>query len=169
MDDDKVKDISGEFKDMSKTDYILLFEDTCVYIDTCISKNHGIRCYTDGDFSNKSNTNNWFVRVCDMFNILYEKRCGNILKVTVKSRLLDKLPSTKNVNDLESNLIPKKNKNFMMLHVDFLYICYAYFGNYSFTPIRTQVEKNSKVFHVSSFFTNDDHFMTHQKGKLQRN
>ena len=167
LENDTFEDISDQFKELTKSEYSLLFEETCVYIDTCISANHGIRCYTDGDIKNKSNTNNWFLHVCDMLNILYERRGDCIPKVVVKSTLLDKLPSKKIVNDLDSKNIPLKNRNFMMLHVDYFYICYGYFGNYSFVPIRTQVDKESKVFHLSSFFSNDDHFMTHQKGKLQ--
>ena len=37
----------------------------------------------------------------------------------------------------------------------------------SFIPIRTLVDDTDNNFKTSSFFTNDSHFVKHQKGKLQ--
>lgn len=39
-------------------------------------------------------------------------------------------------------------------------------GNYSFIPIRTTVTKTDMYLKRSMFFMNNDHFTSHQKGKL---
>ena len=54
-----------------------------------------------------------------------------------------------------------------MKHVDFLYVCYAYYGNNSFVPIRTRVSITSTELKEASFFMNDNHFILHQIGKMK--
>ena len=100
-------------------------------------------------------------------NIMIEARNNTTPKVQLKTALLKDLPeSVAVVNEFSYKYLEKKHLEFMIIHMDFFYLCYGYYSNHSFMPIRTSVPGNSSIFKVSSFFMNDDHFVNHQKGKI---
>ena len=57
--------------------------------------------------------------------------------------------------------------NFFKIHIDFFYLCYSYYGNNSFVPIRTRVLEDNLILKEGYFFTNNNHFVLHQIGKLK--
>ena len=69
-------------------------------------------------------------------------------------------------DQLSLEFISETNRKFLIAHVDYLYMCYGYYGNTSFVPIRTNIDIKSDVFLESSVFTNSTHFTNHQEGKL---
>ena len=159
--------LSTEFKDLTLDMYKDVFEQTCQIIDNSIVENHGVRCFTDGNPSNTTNKNCYFLHVCDIMNIMLSKHKNTVPGVLVQSNLLQNLPSHDVVNDLEYNLLSQKLLMFLVIHTDYFYTCYGYYGNHSFIPIRLNVDRNNEVLTTSSFFMNDKHFVTHQFGKLK--
>ena len=159
--------LSQKFEGMDIEKYKIWFEETCVMIDTCIVENHGVKCFTDNDVSNNDKRNCFFLHVCDIMNIIIARDSGDIPVVIVKSELLKTLASNVICNELEHRYLKPHNWEFMKVHIDFFYKCYGYYGNHSFIPIRTKIEKDSQAFVSASFFTNDAHFVEHQAGKMK--
>ena len=150
---------------MDLDSYISNFESVCCHINSMIMKNHGVVCYQDGNKLNKNTNNVFYIHICDAMNLIVRNLEGEVPDLVVKTNLLKELPQGV-VNDFEDSFVEKCQKDFFLKHVDYFYTTYAYFGNYSFIPIRSLVTSNSSVFKKSSFFTNDEHFIDHQKGKL---
>ena len=160
------KNNMGLFNSYDLEDYKKRFELTCLNIDKSIVDYHGVRCYMDKD-QNKNARNNYFVmHICDIMNIMIHDKLGTQPELKLISQLLKKLPEDGIINELESRYLTEENKSFLIHHIDFFYLCYGYYGNHSFVPIRTCMEKNHIIFQTSSFFMNDNHFLEHQKGKL---
>jgi hypothetical protein len=153
------------FKSYSFDMYKHIFQETCQIIDTCIKKNHGIMCFKDGDIYNDSPSNGWFLHVCDIMNIYISQQSNQAVEMVVPSQLLPKIEPNEVKNDLIHKHLPSLNLLFLEAHEDFLYMCYGYYANHSFIPIRTSVNLNSHIFLESKFFTNDLHFVVHQDGK----
>ena len=123
-------------------------------------------CFRDGNRDNKSRNNCYFLHICDIMNIIIERRTKGIPEVKLKTSLLQQLEKIGVENEFESMYLQSKHLNFMIIHMDFFYLCYGYFCNHSFMAIRTDVSPDSQVFKSSSFFMNDDHFLNHQMGKI---
>ena len=155
-----------KFKDTTMSEYSDMLREACIDIDSSIRDYHGIVCYVDGNHHNRSIGNLYVLHVCDVMNIMVSSMKNKIPKVVVKSSLLMTIPGDHIKNDLMQTHLRKKNFEFFFAHIDFFYMIYGYYNNHSFVPVRTQVSIHSRVFRKSSFFTNDDHFIRHQKGKL---
>ena len=143
------------------------FDSVCGELDAAKSKYHGICCHEDGDEDNTSVANVFVLHVCDIMNLLVCKKNETIPELELTTNLLKSIDDKVCIGN-ELNLVTETNREFFMSHIDYFYVCYAYIGNTSFTPIRTRVEKNSQTFVISSFFTNDDHFNNHQGGKMMQ-
>ena len=87
--------------------------------------------------------------------------------MVVKTKLLKKI-SDNLINDFEEVHLQSENRVFLEQNIDYIYYCYAYLGNTSFLPIRTEISINSEVFIHSRFFMNNEHYVRHQKGKLHQ-
>ena len=151
--------------DVSFDEYKIKFHSICDKLNKAISQYHGIKCYEDGDSSNQSVTNVIILHICDVLNIMLsevEEKVPHLFMDTSLFRMIDRRLS----KEVQIPLLSRTEKKFVIQHVDFFYMCYAYVGNYSFVPIRTKVERDCDIFKTSSFFTNDEHFIKHQKGKL---
>ena len=151
--------------DLSFDEYKIKFHTICEHINSAISQYHGIKCYEDGDSTNQNVTNVIILHICDVMNVMVcecEEKSLDLCIDTSLLRTIDKRMS----KELDIPMLTPIEKDFFLLHIDFFYMCYAYVGNYSFVPIRTKIDIDSYIFKISSFFTNDDHFIQHQKGKL---
>jgi hypothetical protein len=62
--------------------------------------------------------------------------------------------------------LPKKTKKFIFYNADFLYVCFAYWGNHSMLPCRMDVPEQYMP-HAYLLF-NDTNFNKHMKGKLNQ-
>ena len=155
--DDKTK--------LSLEEYKVMFHSICHKINTAIRQYHGIKCYEDGDSSNATTTNVIILHICDVMNIMSSQLKKSIPEVIVTTKLLQSFDQRIS-NELEISFLSCENKKFFLSHIDFFYMCYGYLGNFSFVPIRSKVDIDSDLFKMLSFFTNDNHFIKHQKGKL---
>ena len=164
---EKYRDLIDESQDtVSYESWLHRFDKICIDIDACIRQYHGVKCYEDGDKSNNEVNNIMILHICDVLNMMVAFRRNEIPTVVIKTRLLENI-CTEIVNDFQLQYTDTYDMIFFWKNVDFVYTCYAYLGNYSFVPIRTLVKKDDTTFKESVFFTNDDHFVKHQKGKLQ--
>ena len=146
-------------------DYKLKFNSVTDEINRSICKYHGIKTYEDGNETNQVVSNIIILHICDVMNILVEKEKTTVPEVNLITSLL-KTIETKLSNQLTFNFISESNRTFFMAHIDYLYMCYGYYGNTSFVPIRTKIDINSDVFSESCMFANNRHFLKHQEGKL---
>ena len=147
--------------------YCSLFEEVCQDIDRAILDFHGVKCYRDGNKDNNNKSNIYFLHVCDVLNCMSSKYMHQTLpEVGICTSTLIELPQVGVVNDLELKYLHNHLVEFLNLHLDYLYVCYAYYGNHSFMAIRTKIQKDNKIFKESLFFMNDDHFFKHQEGNL---
>lgn len=146
--------------------YKELFHNVCRHIDRALHDNHGIKTYEDGNVTNTKFTNVFYLHVCDIFNIFVSEKTG-VEKplVLLQTPLLEEVKMTSK-NDLIHSMLTDYERQFLFEEIDFFYMCYAYFGNFSFVPLRTYVNKGSTVFKKSKFFMNNNHFVKHQRGKL---
>ena len=124
--------------------------DLCEDIDASITKNHGVRCFEDGDKDNLMVRNVFYLHICDVINIIITRTSGEAIDVVVPTDLLTIIPKDM-TNDFELKFLREENRAFLMEHADFLYYCYAYIGNHSFIPIRTKLNDNSSIFVESPF------------------
>jgi hypothetical protein len=69
-------------------------------------------------------------------------------------------------NELLDSIMTQEELEFLMQEIDFFYHTFAYFGNFSFVPIRTQIDADDETFTSASFYTNNDVFREHQRGKF---
>ena len=61
---------------MDKEEYKKKFYACCEDIDKSIKVNHGVKCYEDGDSTNNSETNVFYLHVCDILHIMISKSSG---------------------------------------------------------------------------------------------
>ena len=146
-------------------EYKTKFNSTSDELNSFIYKYHGWKCFEDGDVTNSTSTNIIILHLCDVMNIIQCKEGNVVPDVYLKTNLLSSLDS-RLCNLLDIALVGEGNMKFFLFNIDYFYICYGYFGNTSFVPIRTTVDSASTVFQEGSFFTNNEHFRNHQEGKL---
>ena len=157
----------NQVQDMTEVIFRTKYNSICQDINKAIHKNHGVQCYEDGDSKNLLTTNVIYIHICDVINIMVDKKKYNKQpEVVVKTTLLRTIESTL-INDYEINYLKKEDIEFFFMYADLIYITYAYWNNHSFIPIRTGIDNNSQIFEKSSFFINNDHFLGHQFGKVQ--
>ena len=145
--------------------YKIKFDSICKDINSAIKQYHGIKCYEDGDSSNATTTNVIILHIYDAINIMSSQLKNIIPELIVATKLLGSADDRIS-KELEISFLSSDNKEFVLVHIDLFIRFYAYLGNFSFVPIRTKVNMDSDTFKISSFFTNDNHFIKHQKGKL---
>jgi hypothetical protein len=157
---------SNELNALTYNKYERRYRAVCLLIDASIRDHHGVVCFEDGDKSNDDYRNVYFLHVCDIMNIHVNKSKGCTTDLKIKSQLLPEIKSTM-VDTLTSVSLVGDDLEFFTNEIDIFYRSFGHFGNFSFCPIRTSVEKNSDVFLRSSFYMNNEHFSRHQRGKMQ--
>lgn len=161
------KEVKDKFVSLSMTDYRRLFKSTVANIDASIQKYHGIKCFRDGDITNRKVNNIFFLHICDIFNIMVAKEADYIPTIKIRSALFQNISNNNICNEFEEEFLESPNRDFLLYHIDFFYMIYCYYSNHSFMAIRMNVYKHSTIFKQSSFFTNERHFIDHQYGKLK--
>lgn len=151
---------------ISLKEYGTLFNSVCSDIDRAIKTYHGIKCFEDGDDKNETIANVFILHLCDVLNIIHSQTSEMNPTLFLKTGLL-KVLRRKTTYEFLETYVKGKNIDFLMKNIDVFYLCYAYFGNYSFVPIRTLVAHDSVVFKESKFFSNNPHFVRHQVGKMK--
>jgi hypothetical protein len=134
-------------------------------IDELIKMNHGIKCFEDGDTNNNDIRNVIFLHVCDVFNILMNKKRNKTTTLLIKTQLLKEIKPSM-VDFLTSEILNETYMNYLVDNIDHMYTNYCYYGNGSFLPIRTHIAEDDPVFKNSRFFMNSIHYAKHQRGKL---
>ena len=163
---EKERNNEHESQIMSREEYVTKFYSICDIIDSEIRTSHGIKYFSDGDVDNNQARNVYYMHVCDIMNIIISQKRGSTPFLGIQTELLNELNSTNTTNKFVE-LFTTDKLNFLYLNIDTYYISYAYYSNHSFIPTRTQVDEEDPEFTLSSFFMNDPHFTTHQRGKLQ--
>jgi hypothetical protein len=160
-------DNSLGFSPLDFQTYREMFMNICQHIDAALRANHGIKCYHDGNVNNDRFSNTFFMHVCDVLNILKcERNNSPVPTVYIQTPLLEHV-SFEWRNILIHSMLTEYELEFLYKEIDYFYTCYCHFGNFSFLPIRTRVDQDCTVFVRSSFFTNNDHFIEHQRGKMK--
>jgi hypothetical protein len=135
-------------------------------IDQSIHANHGIQSFDDGDMSNTHVNNTFYMHICDVMNCYICRLAGEVPVVYLPSPLFNEVKlSMRNV--LTDSIFTEEQLKFFVQEIDFLYHIYAYFANFSFVPVRTLLEPREGVIDTANFYTHDDHYRKHQKGKLE--
>jgi hypothetical protein len=145
-----------------------LFHVVTSKVDSLIYAHHGIQCHLDGDLNNTRTDNVMYLHVSDVINI-HACRMDNtpMPSVTVRTTLFPEVDSRiKDVLTDSAIGLSGEGLEFFYRELDYFYTLYGYYGNGSFLSIHTKVDKNSKRLGFSSFFTNNEHFLTHQHVKL---
>ena len=150
---------------VSFNEYRVKFDSVTDEINRAISRYHGLMCYEDGDCTNKMCSNIIILHICDVMNIMTSANNNSIPELYLKTSSLCTLDQ-RLCNQIELNFISSINTQFFLENIDYLYTCYAYFGNMSFVPIRTLVPLDSRTYRQASFYTNNSYYQQHQKGKL---
>jgi hypothetical protein len=156
---------NGSFTALMFEQWVEKFNAVTVAVDAAVRDCHGVKCYEDGQIGNEDPTNVFFMHACDVFNIYMQRINNNVPELFITTSSLRTLWVTSR-NMLTDSIMTREELDFMVQEIDFLYTCFCYYGNFSFLPIRTQVASNSMIFSSSSFFTNDDFFKEHQRGKF---
>ena len=76
---------------LSLVEYTMMFTSTCKDIDAAISKYHGVKCFEDGNVSNDTTSNVFFLHVCDVMNIISCKRNNTTPVLFIKTGLLKEI------------------------------------------------------------------------------
>jgi hypothetical protein len=134
-------------------------------IDRAIRANHGVKCFEDGNMQNNEVGNVYYMHTCDIMNVYMRRMQNEVPVIYLPSPSLNSI-RIETRNELTDSLFSTNQLKFFVQNIDFLYNSYAYFANYSFIPIRTLLEADD-VFITASFYTHDNHFRTHQEGKLE--
>jgi hypothetical protein len=145
-----------------------LFHVVTERVDSLIYAHHGIQCHLDGDLNNTRTDNVMYLHVSDVINII-ACRLDNIdlPEVTVRTSLFSTVDSRiRDVLTRSGIGLSGEGLDFFHRELDYFYTLYGYYGNGSFLSIRTKVDENSTRLAFSSFFTNNEHFLTHQHVKL---
>jgi hypothetical protein len=156
-----------KYQNLSASEYSKLLGGLCSDITNSISKNHGVACYRDGNKNNVNDENIFFLHICDVLACIVGIGKGYIPEVIIKSSLLTEINQSPLINDFMSKHLSKDRFDFLMTHVDFVYMIFGYYSNNSYVPIRLGISKNSGVFKESSLFMNDPFFLEHQRGKMK--
>jgi hypothetical protein len=146
--------------------YVSKFYSVTTTIDRAIFVDHGVKVYEDGNMENDTIGNVMILHPCDIMNVHIHYLNNDVPELYVNSETLPSIRPNM-MNELVHSMFDEDQLRFFEEEIDFIYLCYCYYGNYSFLPIRTRVPIDSTVFRQSSFFTNDDHFVQHQIGKLK--
>lgn len=157
---------NNEEEKMSFDNYKTEFNGICQEISQAIKQCHGIKTYEDGDESNETISNIVILHVCDIMNLFMCKENNTTANLFLKTTLFDTIPQRLS-DQININFISEERKEFFITHIDFFYMCFGYFGNTSFIPIRTSINRESEIFIESKFFTNCEHYKKHQIGKLK--
>ena len=152
---------------LSFPEYKIKFYNVCDDLNSAIAKYNGIMCFEDGNKLNSTGRNVIILHVCDIMNLMICKKENRNCNLFLKSNILDTIDNRLK-NSIDMDYIREDCRVFFWSHIDFFYTCYGYLANTSFIPIRTTVKLGCDTFKESSFFTNNDHFNNHQKGKLMQ-
>jgi hypothetical protein len=87
--------------------------------------------------------------------------------IYIPTNLLTEISSTL-VDKLTTELLTGEDLETFDYQCDLFYRCFCYYRNYSFLAIQTQVPLNLEEMALSRFFTNNEHFMQHQFGKVDQ-
>jgi hypothetical protein len=137
------------------------------HIDAAIRQYHGVKCYVDGDHNHDVYENVIIFHVCDIMTIFIHGRNGLPRpEVVIPTHLLREIPANM-VNDLMSHVMTTEDKNFLQENLAHFYVCFAYYGNFSFVPIRTRLSESIDYLDTARFFMNNETFFEHQRGKLK--
>jgi hypothetical protein len=145
-----------------------MFMNICQHIDAALCANHGIKCYHDGNVSNDRFSNKVFMHVCDVLNILKcERNNSPVPTVYIQTPMFEHV-SYEWTNILIHSMLTEYELEFLHKEINYFYTCYCHFGNFNFLPaIRTRVQEDCTVLARSAFFTNNPHFIEHQRGKMK--
>jgi hypothetical protein len=161
------EDSSNGLNVMPFGEYQRRFQNVLEAIDRSVRDHHGVKCYEDGDVNNDTLGNVLYLHVCDVINIYVNRRRGVGTHVYIPTNSLDVIEDSM-VDTLTTELLTGESLELFDYQCDIFYLCFCYYGNYSFLSIRTQVPMNSEIMVQSRFFTNNRHFMQHQFGKVDQ-
>jgi hypothetical protein len=151
---------------MSKSTFKDKYTEITKVVDSEIKESHGIMCYHDGNVNNTTIHNCYILHICDVLNIHIRKKKGLKTRVLIRSYILNQIgPDT--TSKLIEETLTSDQLAFLEENIDYFYRQYCYYGNYSYVPVRTYVERDCSVFKLSKFFMNDTFYTKHQKGKLK--
>jgi hypothetical protein len=153
------------FSAISFEDYVNSFNKVTMAVDTAIRECHAVKCYEDGDMSNQHPTNIFFLHPCDVFNMYVHRISNTVPNLFITTNSLNVL-WVEMRNELTDSIMTEDELRFLTQEIDYFYNCFAYYGNFSFVPIRTQVSIDSESFPTASFYTNNTIFRDHQRGKF---
>jgi hypothetical protein len=157
-------DNSVGFNTLDFQTYREMFMNICQHIDNARRVHHGIKCYNDGNLENNVFSNVFYIHVCDVLNILKCERNNQPMPaVFIQTTMFEEVLREWR-NALVYSMLTVYELEFLVQEIDFFYTCFAYYGNYSMLPVRTRVDEGCNVLSHSSFFTNNEHFVEHQKG-----
>jgi hypothetical protein len=164
-----IEDPSSGFSAISMPEYREKFMRICRKFDAAVYTDHGVKCFINGNFEDDYYFNVIIFHLCDIMTIFIHERQGlPIPDVVLRTEMLTTIPSQEMVSDLMDVQMTVEDKNFLQEHIDWFYLCYAYWGNYSFVPIRSRMSNNVNDIEESSFLmTTNTHFIEHQRGKLE--
>jgi hypothetical protein len=136
-------------------------------IDGCICKNHSVQCQQNGQINECTIGNTIFLHVCDVINLFVTQELNlEMPELVLATNWLKHIPENIS-NVLTGRVMNQKQRDFLLQEADHIYCCYAYYGNFSFIPIRLRVHNTNLVLRHSAVFMNAEEFINHQKGKMQ--
>ena len=150
---------------MDLTTYKSKFASVCDDINRATKECHGVKCYEDGSTQNTHITNVLYLHICDILNIIVNKKKEKQTDVVIKTRLLSVI-AEEMTNEFEDIYLTKDNRLFLFDNIDYIYYYHAYLFNRSILPVRSDISLQSDVFIHSLFFMNNEHYVRHQDGKL---
>jgi hypothetical protein len=141
----------------------------CRKFDAAVYTDHGVKCYINGNMEDDYYFNVIIFHLCDIMTIFIHERQGlPIPDLVLQTDMLTTIPSQEMVSDLMDVQMSVEEKNFLEEHIDWFYLCYAYWGNFSFVPIRSRMSNNVNDVEEASFLmTTNNNFIEHQRGKLE--
>jgi hypothetical protein len=151
---------------MTRSTYYSKFLEVTKIVDDSIQDTHGIMCHHDGDLQNFSFRNVYVLHVCDVMNIHMRKKKGLRTNLLISTQLLNEIADTTS-NALTQLKMNDAQLSFFEDNIDYYYRLYCYYANFSYVPIRTEVDRHCTIFKLSRFFMNDSFYVKHQRGKLQ--
>ena len=152
---------------MDLTAFKSKFELLCEDIETASKESQGIKCHEDGSRQNTHITNVIYLHICDVLNIMMNKKKGHKTQLVITSRLLPHITEELS-NELDAIYLKDENRVFFYTNIDYIYYYYAYLSNHSILPIRSEISLTNDVFIYSRFFMNNDHYVRHQEVKCMK-
>jgi hypothetical protein len=163
-----VQDSTVGFNPIDINTYRTKFMRICEKFDAAVYQYHGVKCYLNGDMTDDVYANVVMLHLCDLMTIFIHERSGlPSPDVVLTTPTFMNVPGPTMRNDLMENQLTEEEKNFLEEHIDYFYVCYCYWGNFSFVPIRTRLSNDVLNLEDSGFFMNNPHFIRHQRGKLE--